>query len=330
MKLIANYSAIRFQYAMLVYNRFLNKTFKNFSREDVSAFAQDNLEELAVDLVTNTINNEKNVNICLSGGTFANVRVNQKILEIDNVKNIFVQQGMGDGGLAVGAALWIYKNKNKDWKPRFKKTVYLGLGFSDDKIKKTLSSEKKIMFNHHQKIEKEIALAISKNKIIGRFNGPMEWGPRALGNRSILASPSDASINSTLNERLSRTEFMPFAPIIMEEYASEFFSGYDKSHIASRFMTITYDVFKEKHSIIPAVVHVDGTARPQVVRREDNISLHTILNEYYKLTGVPVLINTSFNIHGEPIVYTPKDAIRSFKKKAVDILAIGNYLAYNN
>ena len=108
---------------------------------------------------------------------------------------------------------------------------------------------------------------------------------------------------------------MPFAPIIMEEYASEFFSGYDKSHIASRFMTITYDVFKEKHSIIPAVVHVDGTARPQVVRREDNISLHTILNEYYKLTGVPVLINTSFNIHGEPIVYTPKDAIRSFKKK---------------
>ena len=154
----------------------------------------------------------------------------------------------------------------------------------------------------------------------------MEWGPRALGNRSILASASDSKINKTLNDRLSRTEFMPFAPIIMEEFASEFFVNFKKSHIASRFMTLTYDVFPDKHKLIPAVVHVDGTARPQVVRREDNLSLYLILNEYYKLTGIPVLINTSFNIHGEPIVRSPEDVLRSFKSNAVDVLAIGNYL----
>ena len=158
----------------------------------------------------------------------------------------------------------------------------------------------------------------------------MEWGPRALGNRSILASTTDATINKTLNDRLSRTEFMPFAPIIMEEHAREYFVGYNSSDIASRFMTITYDVFPDKHKIIPAVVHVDGTARPQVVRKQDNQSLHMILSEYYKLTGIPILINTSFNIHGEPIVCTPDDAIRSFKAKAVDILAIDNYLVTIN
>jgi carbamoyltransferase len=150
----------------------------------------------------------------------------------------------------------------------------------------------------------------------------MEFGPRALGHRSILARPIDKAINDQLNERLRRTEFMPFAPSILAEYSNLYFQNYAEDHVASEYMTITYDVndaFKQK---IPAVVHVDGTARPQVVHRQKEPAYHKIISEYHKLSGIPLIINTSFNMHEEPIVCTPQDAIRSYKANCVDVLVM--------
>ncbi|MCG8572861.1 MAG: carbamoyltransferase, partial [Spirochaetes bacterium] len=203
--------------------------------------------------------------------------------------------------------------------------AYKGHYYSNDVIKNALDRSE-LKYEKHQNIEKEIAKLLSKDKVIGRFNGPMEWGPRALGNRSIIVSAQDKSINDILNKRLSRTEFMPFAPIIMEEYAKDYFVNYNSSDVAARYMTITYDVVKDKQHLIPAVVHVDGTARPQVVRKEDNESLYNILKHYYEITGIPVLINTSFNMHEEPIVCCPNDALRAFKMGSVDYLAIDDFL----
>ena len=154
----------------------------------------------------------------------------------------------------------------------------------------------------------------------------MEYGPRSLGNRSIIAAPFDPSINDWLNKRLNRTEFMPFAPSVLEEAAPDYFENYKSDQIAADYMTITYNVFEHKKKEIPAVVHVDNTARPQVVRKNTNPSYYKIIQEFAKLTNVPVVLNTSFNIHEQPIIYTPDDAINGFLEGKLDALAIGNYI----
>ena len=154
----------------------------------------------------------------------------------------------------------------------------------------------------------------------------MEYGPRALGNRSILANPKDSTINTWLNKRLHRTEFMPFAPVTPVEYAKKCFINWNKSHVASKFMTRTYrctNNFIKKH---PAVVHIDGTARPQVIFKNDNLNYYNIVKKYCELTGDMALVNTSFNAHEEPIVCKPKEALKTLQNKAIDILIMGNYL----
>ena len=173
--------------------------------------------------------------------------------------------------------------------------------------------------------KKKIARAIHEGKIVGLFQGRMEYGPRALGNRSILARATEREINTWLNKKLNRTEFMPFAPSVLEEEAQTIFPMWKKEHIASRFMTLTYHVKEEWVEKVPAVVHVDNTARPHVVRKEDNPFFHQVLLEYKKISGLPALINTSFNIHEEPIVCTPLDAIRAFIQGHIDILVMENY-----
>jgi carbamoyltransferase len=155
----------------------------------------------------------------------------------------------------------------------------------------------------------------------------MEYGPRALGSRSILAQATDATINDSLNKKLRRTEFMPFAPVILLEDAERCFRGiYQKGLHAAAFMTITFDCTEFMKQTMPAAVHVDGTARPQLVSKNLNESYYTIVSEYKKITGIPGIINTSFNMHEEPIVYSPEDAVRSFLEGSLDYLAIGNYL----
>jgi carbamoyltransferase len=172
----------------------------------------------------------------------------------------------------------------------------------------------------------EIADLIHQGKLVGRFAGRMEWGPRALGNRSILIRPIDKTINDSVNQRLARTEFMPFAPSMLESVASDYMADWKPEHVAAEFMTITYGIRPERQKEIEAVVHVDGTARPQVVRRDVNESYWQIIEAYQRRSGLGVIVNTSFNMHEEPIVCTPQDAIRSLTRGCVDVLAIEDYL----
>jgi carbamoyltransferase len=161
--------------------------------------------------------------------------------------------------------------------------------------------------------------------VVGWFQGRMEFGPRALGNRSMLARPTESAINNWLNERLDRSEFMPFAPSVLAEHADDIFIGVDKARHTAEFMTITFDVRPQWLARIPAVVHVDGTARPQLVRAEVNPLYHRLISAYYALSGIPLVLNTSFNVHEEPIVCAPAEAIRAFSERRVDCLALGPY-----
>lgn len=167
---------------------------------------------------------------------------------------------------------------------------------------------------------------LADGKVVARADGQMEYGPRALGNRTVMAPCHDPSINLWLNKKFARTEFMPFAPVILQEHAKEYFPDWNEDQIAARFMTITYDVSDVAKKNIPAAVHVDGTARPQVIRREDNPDYYDILREYHAITGVASVINTSFNMHEEPIVRTAEEAIRAFQVAELDALVLGPFL----
>jgi carbamoyltransferase len=182
---------------------------------------------------------------------------------------------------------------------------------------------------HCDNVEREIGRRLAEGAVVARFNGRMEYGPRALGNRTIFYQATDPSVNYWMNDALKRTEFMPFAPIVMAEHAGQCFNNIEGAENTARFMTITFDCTEWMAKTCPGVVHVDNTARPQLVSERDNPSAYWILKEYYRLTGIPCLINTSFNMHEEPIVCSPDDAIRAFKLGSLDYLAIGNWVAQN-
>ena len=173
---------------------------------------------------------------------------------------------------------------------------------------------------------KTLAKYIHSKKIVAFYQGRMEYGPRALGNRSILYSPVDPAVNDWLNERLNRSEFMPFAPVTMREHVKDCYVDIVDDPVAAKYMTITYQCTDKMKSAAPACVHIDGTARPQVVFRQDNPRYYDIISEYYKLSGIPTIINTSFNMHEEPIVCTPEDALRAFLDARLDFLALGDFL----
>lgn len=301
------------------------------SREDLSAAVQHMFEEVIVDFVRDAHEQAakrgfRSKNVCVAGGCFANVKMNQRILEAGLFDNIFVYPAMGDGGLGSGAALLDYYTHSNDSKEKARvKHVYLGGSFSDTEMEKAIQ-DAKLEYSRPESIEAEVAKLLADGKVIARFNGAMEYGPRALGNRSIIGAPFDASINDWLNKKLNRTEFMPFAPSILQERSADYVKGYEDAHVTTDFMTITYDIKEGLKEKIPAVVHIDNTARPQVVRKETNPSYHEIIRLFEERTGVPVVLNTSFNIHEEPIVYTPADAIRGFLGAQLDYLALGPFL----
>lgn len=295
---------------------------------DLSAAAQLLLEEISVEYTKHFLKKYPNSNVLLAGGVFANVRVNQEIAEIPGVKFVFIHQNMGDGGLSAGAAfLYYYEKLSNKYAGYAPDNVYFGRGYSDDEIEAELK-KMNIAYVREADIETKIAQLIFDGNVVGRFAGRMEYGPRALGNRTIIARPTDKGINDWLNKKLKRTEFMPFAPSMIAEHANEVLENYENgpATYADNFMTITYDVKPEWREKTQATTHIDGTARPQVVYQHANPSYHKIITEYYKISGIPVVINTSFNMHEEPIVATPNDAIRSFQQGCLDYLAIGNFL----
>ena len=297
----------------------------NNSKEDVAAAAQLHLEQCISALVNFYVQKTSLRHVCLAGGVFANVRVNQCVMEAPGVENIFVQPHMGDGGLCLGAAagyLHQIGQPKVDWD-----NMYLGPAYSQEEIESALSSESRIAYEYSDNIAAEAADAISGNEVVGFFQGRMEFGPRALCNRSIIYHCKDPHVNDWLNKRMARTEFMPFAPVVTAEMAGRCFVGYRDDHIASKFMTVTYKCTDFMKQMGPAAVHIDGTARPQVVASKDNPLMHALLKRYFEMTGEPALINTSFNRHEEPIVAGPADAIDALCTGMIDVLVIGNYVA---
>ncbi len=313
-----------------LYIDFLKKHCSNESREDIAAAAQKLAEDLVVEYIKPFIEETRIYDIVLAGGLFANVKINQRVLEIDKVESVFIHPNMGDGGTATGAAYLLYvdilEKDNKIFEPFTINNVYYGPSFNDNEILEYLKKYNDIEYRKSDKVTDETAELIAKKKVVGWFQGRMEYGPRALGNRSILVDPSNKEINDWLNKRLKRTEFMPFAPSCLIDDADKIFKKYVPGEYPSYFMTITFDVEDEWTGKIEAVNHVDNTARPQVVKENQNPMYYAVLKKYKELTELPLFVNTSFNMHEEPIVCTPDDAIRSLLKDCVDVLVIGNYI----
>ncbi|MDR9366920.1 MAG: carbamoyltransferase C-terminal domain-containing protein, partial [Balneolaceae bacterium] len=307
------------------YSDTLKQLIEENTREDVAAAAQVHLEQCVTEIVTHYVKQTGAEYVCLSGGVFANVRANQCVMEIPGVKNIFVQPQMGDGGLSVGAAAKLLYDKGIH-KVEIE-NVYLGPEYSSNEIKAALNKSDDIIFEKVEDATDKAVQAIENNEVIGWFNGRMEFGPRALCNRSIVYHCKDTTVNDWLNERMDRTEFMPFAPVTLEQLAPECYIGWKEDHIASRYMTVTYNCHDKMAENCPATVHIDGTARPQVVNESNNPAMHKFLKAYYEKTGGLSLINTSFNRHEEPIVNRPEEAVEALSQGIVDLLVIGSFIA---
>jgi carbamoyltransferase len=291
---------------------------RDYSKQEVASAAQAILEECVLNFIRYWISKTGLKDLALAGGIFANVKLNQKIAELDEVQSIWIMPHMGDGGLSVGAAL-----ATADSPPTEIDSIYLGFEPSKDDIFRALKRN-----NLERQTENSLNRAadcLANGGVIARCSGKMEWGPRALGNRSIFATPEDPNINSTLNKRLDRTEFMPFAPIVRDIDAHRYFVGLDKCESATRFMTICLETTEEFQKNCPAAVHVDNTARPQILSKQDNPEVYQLLTAIGERTGVPVLINTSFNMHEEPIVCTADDAIRAWLSSGLEGLLIGEH-----
>ena len=236
---------------------------------------------------------------------------------------------MADGGLGWGAVMWAWHgiiNQDKPFVPKPIRDVYWGPAFSDQEIENALTA-KRIRYSRPENLEKVMADLLAQGELIARFNGAMEFGPRALCHRSILYHPADPSVNHWLNKRLRRTEFMPFAPVTREDDGPKMYQNFSGAQHPSNFMTITFDCTDEMVKSCPAVIHVDGTARPQTVRTDTDPSTYKLLTHFHENTGLSSFINTSFNMHEEPIVCTSEDAIKTCYSAKIRYLAIGSFLA---
>ncbi len=313
---------IRMRAALNAY--FVRALAAKFGKRDVAAAYQRVLEEVACTAIAYWQRKTGLTRVAVSGGVHANVKLNQRIRELPGVESVFVYPNMGDGGCGTGAAMLAFDRAC--FPPRPLETVYHGPDYSEAQIEAALRREG-LAFDRCEDVEDRVAELLADDCIIGRFNGRMEYGPRALGNRSVLYPASDPDVNQWLNQQLGRTEFMPFAPAALADAAPRLFRNLSGCEKTAEFMTITFDCTAEMKRQCPAAVHVDGTARPQLVSERTNPSFHRILTGYETRTGVPAIINTSFNMHEEPIVCTPADAVRAFLLGNIDYLAIGPFLA---
>ena len=300
---------------------------------DIGASAQLALEEIILKMVNHTYENTNSKNLCLGGGVALNGVSNYRVLKEGPFENLFIPPSPGDAGSAIGCALYAYYSffEKERILPNptsqmIKDNVYLGPSYSNDEIKSFLHS-KNLDFKEFptNDLLKNVAKLISEKNVVGWFQGRMEWGPRALGNRSILGDPRYEDMKDILNEKIKHREsFRPFAPSILEEYVSDFF----ELEIPSPYMLLVSKVKQPK--IIPAVTHVDGTGRLQTVSKYSNSLYYELISEFFEITKVPVIINTSMNVRGEPIVNTPEQACEMLKKTDMDYLAIGNFLIKRN
>ena len=291
--------------------------------KNIAAALQLKLENLVINKLKAAKEKYGYKKLCLSGGVALNCSMNGKIEQSRIFDEIYVQPASADDGCAIGACyLANCRNNKKKFFSKSNYNSYLGSRYSDDEIEIELKNLK-LDYSKSLNIFRETAEELSKGKIIGWFQGAAEFGPRALGNRSILCKPYPAEMKDYLNNQVKfRESFRPFAPAILSEYQRDFFEiNQDSFH-----MLIASKVKEDKKGTIPAVVHVDRSARVQTVNENSNKKFYNLLKEFNNLTNIPVLLNTSFNVKGQPIVNNPRDAIETFKKTKIDVLSIGNFL----
>ena len=297
---------------------------------DIGASAQKVLEDVILKMTNHVHKKTKMKNLCIGGGVALNGVANYKILKESLFDNIHIPPSPGDAGSAVGAAQYLYYVYHKNSKDLtnnaqlIQENVYVGPSYSNEEIKLFLDSKNISYesFDETQLLQKTAHL-IADGNVVGWYQGKMEWGPRALGNRSILADPRDKNMKDILNKKIKHREsFRPFAPSIMEEFVSDYF----EMDIPSPYMLMVAKVKQPEK--IPAVTHVDGTGRLQSVSRNSNPLYYNLINEFYKITNVPVIINTSMNVMGEPIVNTPEQAYNMILKTDMDCIVLGNYIIF--
>src|ERR1700730_4442612 len=290
--------------------------------KNIAYAAQDACEIAMMGVVRFAMQKTGSRNLCMAGGVALNSKANGKIAASGLVDNFFVQPAASDDGVALGAALAPYLDAGGKLPNRAMRHAYLGPAFEDAAIEPVLNTYK-LRYRRLEDVASTGAELLAAGKIVGWFQGRMEFGPRALGSRSILADPRDPEMNAKVNNAVKvREGWGPFGPSLKKEAAGE----YLESATDSPFMILTAQVRPEKRGIIPSVTHVDGSARPQTVEREINPLYWRLIDEFRKRTGVPVVMNTSFNLRGEAIVHTPTDAIQTFFSSGMDALCIGSFL----
>lgn len=285
---------------------------------DIAFALQKRLEDVVLRMLK-----EQNIGdtLCLAGGVAMNCKMNGVILRESGIKDIFIQPGSSDVGGSIGAALELAHRLGMKTKYKMR-DAYLGPEFSNKEIEKYLE-DNKLGYEYHKDIEDRTADLLARNKIVAWFQGRMEFGARALGNRSILMSPKGDANKDIINNTVKfREPYRPFCPSMLAESAEE----YLENPYESPFMILSFQVKKEKQKEIPAVVHVDGSCRPQTVEKDVNPRFWKLIKKFENIAGVPVLLNTSFNIKGEPMICKPKEAVSCFYNTGIDYLVMGNYL----
>ena len=296
--------------------------------KDMACSLQKITEEVIFKILNNLYKETGVKNLCMAGGVALNSVANGKISKNTAFKKMFIQPAASDAGAAMGAAFYAYNTILRNKRKQVLKDVYFGSGFSRVEIKGFLDSRKiKYVEFTESEIIRKTAKLILKDDVVGWFQGRMEWGPRALGNRSILANPLNPNMKDILNAKVKHREmFRPFAPVVTWEDAKEYFEV-DRE---VPYMLFVYPVKKNKRKLIPSVTHIDGSGRLQTIKKEQNKKYYALIKEFEKLSGVPILINTSFNIRGEPIVCTPEEAYRCMMGTGIDYLVMNNFLIARN
>lgn len=305
--------------------RTLRRLVEEYGAEEVALATQAVFEEQAETFFKYLVKKYKIKSVAAAGGVFLNVKMNSILLKKKIIDDLFVYPNPADGGVAVGAAIAAFKKQGGKMPQVKMESTNLGCSFFKQQIRQELKIfSKKIKVKQlGQTLTKVVAKEIATGQVIGWFQGRGEWGPRALGYRSVLADPREIQTKERINLKLKERDwFMPFAPVILEEYKNDFLA----SGLGTPFMTLTDEVKPSKAKKIPAAVHIDQTARSQIIGKEVNPLYWELINEFYKLTGVPALLNTSFNRHGLPIVHSPKEAIEHLLWGCIDKLVIDDFL----
>ncbi len=318
-------NTLHWMYAM---SRYLQKKLKEQRFDNLAAATQKHFEDLLTRWVKNAIKKTDIHKIAASGGVFLNVKANKKLRELKEVEDIFVYPAAGDGGTSLGAALEAYYQYCRFKKIKYEKKklrdLYFGPEYDNNFIEKYLETYKnKYHYEKMQNIGEFLAESIAKGKIYARFSGRMEWGPRALGNRSIIADPSNIKQIKKINEMIKhRTWWMPFAPSILFERVNDYLND----PVFAPYMIDAFDTTPKRDEIVAAIHPYDETCRPQVLKESWNPSYYKLISEFQKITGIGAVLNTSFNLHGFPIVCSPENALWVFNNSKLDGIALGNYL----